>query len=307
MKKHWIPVLAVAFLAFNASAQSTEQQPRKTQSGQQQSRPASSSQQSKPQSGAQSSAAVSASASTSASANAGPASANLSSGTTLNAELVTSLDAHKCHPGQRVVAKTTRDVKEDGHVVLHKGTRLIGHVTEAEARTKANAESSLGIVFDEAVSKNGESVPFHAAIQALAQSQSQAAVGGDDLMGSADGMGSAGATGAGGSLGGGVLGGAGSAIGSTAGVAGGAAGGLGQDAGGTLRNTTSVAGSAAGSAHGLDAAGQLTSTSSGVFGLHGLELDSAASNATQGSVITSKRGSVHLSSGTQMLLRVTGQ
>jgi hypothetical protein len=303
MKKLWTPILAVAFLAFSASAQSTEQQPRKTQSGQQQSRPASSSQHSNPQSGAQ----ASASASASASANAGPASANLSSGTTLNAELVSSVDAHKCHPGQRVVAKTTRDVKEDGHVVLRKGTRLIGHVSEAEAKTKANAESSLGIVFDEAVMKGGQSVPFHAAIQALAQVQSQAAVGGDDLMGSGGGMGSAGAMGAGGSRGGGMLGGAGSAVGSATGVAGGAAGGLGQTAGGTLRSTSSVAGSAAGSARGLDAAGQLTSTSSGVFGLRGLELDSAASNATQGSVITSKQGSVHLSSGTQMLLRVTGQ
>lgn len=299
MKKLWIPVLAVAFLAFSVSAQSMEQQPRQTESCEQQSRPTSSSQQSNPQSGAQASA--SASVSTSASANAGPASANLSSGTTLNAELVTSLDAHKCHPGQRVVAKTTRDVKEDGHVVLRKGTRLIGHVTEAEAKTKDNAESSLGIVFDEADSRDGDSVPFHAAIQALAQAQSQAAVSGDDQVGSADAMG------AGGSRGGGMLGGAGSAVGSAAGVAGGAAGGLDQTAGGNLRSTTSVAGSAAGSARGLDAAGQLTSTSSGVFGLRGLELDSAASNATQGSVITSKQGSVHLSSGTQMLLRVTGQ
>jgi hypothetical protein len=221
--------------------------------------------------------------------------------------LDTSLDARKCHPGQRVVAKTTRDVKEDGQVVLHKGTQLIGHVTETEARTKANAESSLGIVFDEAVMKDGKSVPFHAAIQALAQAQSETAVGGDDLMSSSDAMGSAGALGAGGSRGGGMLGGAGSAVSSAGGVAGGAAGSLGQTAGGTLRSTSSVAGSATGSARGLDAAGQLTSTSSGVFGLRGLELSSAVSNATEGSVITSKQGSVHLSSGTQMLLRITGQ
>lgn len=306
MKRLWISVLAVAALGLVAGAQSPDQQTRKTQSGQQQSKQASSPQQSQPQSGVQGAAAVSASASASASANAGPASASLSSGTTVNADLATTLDARKCHPGQRVVAKTTRDVKQDGHVVLRRGTRLIGHVTEAEAKTKANAESSLGIVFDEAVMKNGQSVPFHAAIQALAEAQSAAVVGDNDLMSSGDAMGSAGAMGSGGSRGG-LVGGAGSAVGSTVGMAGGAAGNLGQTAGGAVRGTTSAAGSAAGATGGLDAAGQLTSTSSGVFGLQGLNLSSAASSATEGSVVTSKAGSVHLSNGTQMLLRVTGQ
>ena len=305
MRKGWISVFAVAAVALAAGAQSPEQT-RKTQSGQPQSRPTTSSQQNQKQNGAQSTASVSASASTSASANAGPASAGLSSGTTVNANLATTLDARKCHPGQRVVAKTTREVKQDGHLVLRKGTRLIGHVTEAQAKTKANAESSLGIVFDEAVMKNGQSVPFHAAIQALAEAQSAAMASDNDLMSSGDAMGSAGAMGSGGA-GGGLLGGAGSAVGSTAGMAGGAAGGLGQTAGGTLRGTSSAAGSAAGAAGGLNAAGQLASTSSGVFGLRGLELSSAASNATEGSVVSSKTGSVHLSSGTQMILRVTGQ
>ncbi|HEV2297877.1 MAG TPA: hypothetical protein VGR72_05105 [Candidatus Acidoferrales bacterium] len=304
MKKAWISVLSVAALALAAGAQSPDQ--RKMQSGQEQSKPATSSKQSQQQSGSQSTASVSASASTSASASAGQNSASLSSGTTVNADLATTLDARKCHPGQRVVAKTTHDVKQDGQVVLHKGTRLIGHVTEAEAKTKANAESSLGIVFDEAVMKDGQSVPFHAAIQALAEAQSMAAVGDDGLMSSGDAMGSAGAMGSGGSRGG-LIGGPGSAVGSTAGMAGGAAGGLDQTAGGALRSTSSVAGSAAGATGGLNAAGQLTSTSSGVFGMRGLNLNSAASNATEGSVVTSKGGSVHLSSGTQMLLRVTGQ
>ena len=305
MKRPWISLSAVAALALATGAQSSEQQTRKTQPGQQ-SRPTTSSQQNQQQNGAQSTASVSASASTSASANAGPATASLSSGTTVNADLATTLDARKCHPGQQVVAKTTRDVKQDGHMVLRKGTRLIGHVTEAQAKTRANAESSLGIVFDEAVMKNGQSVPFHAAIQALAEAQSAAMAGDDDLMASGDAMGSAGAMGSGGARGG-LVGGAGSAVGSTAGMAGGAAGGLGQTAGGTLRSTSSVAGSAAGAAGGLNAAGQLTSTSSGVFGLHGLDLSSAAGSATEGSVVSSKTGSVHLSSGTQMLLRVTGQ
>jgi hypothetical protein len=305
MNRLCISFLAASLLAFTAGAQSAEQQARKNPPSQQGQRSASSANQGQ-QSGTQGSAAVSASSSASASANAGPASAGLSSGTMVNADLVTALDARKVHPGQRVVARTTRDVKSDGHVILKRGTRLIGHVTEAQAKTKAQAQSSLGIVFDEAISKKGEAIPFHAAIQALAESQSAASLANDDLMSSGDAMGSAGAMGSTGSRGG-LLGGGGSAVGSTAGMAGGAVGGLRQTAGGTLRTTSSVASSAAGSVGGLDAAGELTSNSSGVFGLRGLNLDTSASNATEGSVITSSLGSVHLSSGTQMLLRVTGQ
>jgi len=55
------------------------------------------------------------------------------------------------------------------------------------------------------------------------------------------------------------------------------------------------------------ASGQLTSSSQGVIGLNGLQLNSAASNATQGSVITSAGKDVKLDSGTQMLLQVNQQ
>ena len=92
----------------------------------------------------------------------------LSSGTTLQAELAKSLDCKKAKPGDEVNAKLTQDVKEDGKVVLHKGSRLVGHVTEAQAKGKDNAESKLGIVFDKAVLKGGQEVAFNGAVQALA-------------------------------------------------------------------------------------------------------------------------------------------
>ncbi|PYU03506.1 MAG: hypothetical protein DMG33_16595 [Acidobacteria bacterium] len=44
------------------------------------------------------------------------------------------------------------------------------------------------------------------------------------------------------------------------------------------------------------------SNSRGVFGLNGLNLNTAASNSTQGSLITSTGKNVHLDSGTQLLL-----
>jgi hypothetical protein len=61
-------------------------------------------------------------------------------------------------------------------------------------------------------------------------------------------------------------------------------------------------GSTAGVGNGLSSS--LNSTSSGVVGLKGLSLATDASNATQGSVITSTGKSVHLDGGTQMMLRV---
>ena len=74
-------------------------------------------------------------------------------------------------------------------------------------------------------------------------------------------------------------------------------------AGGSL-NTVARSSGAVG---GLTSTGRLESNSSGVFGLEGLSLDSAASSATQGSMIVSSTKNVHLDSGTQLLLRTTGQ
>lgn len=309
MHKLCISLLATAALAVSASAQSSAQHNQQQNTSQQASRQSAQKNQSAQQ-GSQGGASASAASSASASANAGPASANLGDGTAVNADLLTTIDAGKVHPGQRVEARTTKDVKEGKRVIFHRGTRLIGHVTEAQAHTKANAESSVGIVFDQAIEK-GQTVPFHASIQALAaaQSMTEAGFGDDDMISS----GSAMAGGSGSAVGGGrgMLGGAGSAVGSTAGMAGGAAGSAGRTAGGTLQSTTSVAGSTAGSAsgnlRGLDAAGQLTSNSSGVFGMKGLNLSSSATDATEGSVITSVNRNVHLSSGTQMLLKVNSQ
>ena len=115
------------------------------------------------------------SASSSASANAGKNSADISEGTKIDATLASTLDAKKNKPGDRVEARTTQDIKEDGKVVLKKGTHLVGHVTQAKARASGQSQSQLGIVFDHAVLSNGQEVPFNATIQALAVAQSSAA------------------------------------------------------------------------------------------------------------------------------------
>ena len=246
----------------------------------------------------------SASGSSSTSASAGGNSASLAANTPLQANLLTTLDSKHNKPGDKVEAQTTRAVKKDGRVVLAKGTRLVGHVTQAQARDSANAESSLGVLFDNAVTKDGQQIPMHLAIQALATSTAEtsaAAGAGESAMMSDSGSAMAGAR----SSGGGLVRGVGGTAGAVGNTASGIAGGAGQTVNGSLGSTTGAAASAAkGGTHGLDAAGQLTSTSSGVFGLEGLNLSSTANNSTGASVVTSASRNVHLDSGTQMVLSV---
>ncbi len=247
--------------------------------------------------------------STSSSTAVGNNSASLASGTTVNAALTRSVDAKKNKQGDQVVARTTQDVKSGGKVVIPKGTKLLGHVTQAKARAKGQSESELSIVFDHALLKGGQEMPLHMTIQALAQAESTASgsLGGDDLSGMAGGSGSASGGGGASRSGGGLLGGATSTVGSTVGGVGNTAGGLGNTVGGTVNSTVNTTTSAAGGVGGVNAGGLLNSSTTGVIGLKGLSLNTAASNATQGSLIVSSTKNVHLDSGTRMLLRAEGQ
>jgi hypothetical protein len=245
-----------------------------------------------------------ASASTSASAENGQASGSLASGTAINATLSSPIDSKKCKPGDPVNAHSTEAVKSEGKTVIPKGAKLLGHVTQASARAKGESESSLGIVFDKAILKNGQEIPLNAGIQAIAAAQSSASAAGSDM----DTMGGMGASAAGSGMAGGrgALGGVTSTAGGAVGSVTNTAANVGGVAGGTVNSAANAGGSMAGASKGavggLNAAGQLTSNSQGVFGLNGLNLNAAGSNATEGSVITSAGKNVHLDSGTRMLL-----
>src|SRR5206468_2055316 len=156
-------------------------------------------------------------------------------------------------------------------MVIPKGSKLVGHVTEASARGNGETESALGIVFDKAILKNGEEIPLNVAIQALASAQGGPSMAGDEmdtmggLSGSAAGSGMAGGRGAIG----GVSSAAGGAVGTVT-TTGAAAGGAG---GGTVGGAASAGGSAAGAprraAGGRKAPGELTPNGQGVFGRKG--------------------------------------
>jgi len=247
----------------------------------------------------------SASAASAASAQNGQTNASLGSGAAINAELTAPVDSKKAKPGDSVNARTIEAAKSNGKTVIPKGSKLVGHVTQASARSKGDSESALGIVFDKAILKNGQEVPLNVGIQALASAQSAATANAGNDLSTAGGAGTYGG-GSGRTAGGGALGGVTSTTSGAAGTVTNTAASAGNTAGGTLNSTTrsatnTVVGSK-GAVGGLDAAGQLTSGSQGVFGLQGVNLSSATTGAAQGSLITSAGKNLHLDSGTQMLL-----
>jgi type F conjugative transfer system protein TrbI len=193
---------------------------------------------------------------------AAPNASPLPAGTTLQAELIKPVDARKNKPGAEVLATVTHDLKVNGSVVIPKGSRLVGHVTEVKARSKDPATSDVGIAFDRAVLKNGTEMSLALGIQAIGRSMPP---GESEL-----------------------------ASGATTVAPGGLLGGVG--------STTTGAASDVGS--GARSAG-LAPTSQGVVGLRGLSLSSHTSASSQGSVISSSTGNVHLDSGTEMILHVS--
>ena len=248
-------------------------------------------------------ASANASASSSGAAQTNGSNATIADGTAINAALSAPVDSKKAKPGDEVTARTTEAVKAQGKTVVPKGAKLVGHVTRASARGRGDAESALGIAFDKAILKNGQEVALNGSIQALASAETAANAAGDLDAISDVGAASGGrvASGGRGALGG-VTSTAGGAVGTVANTAGSATNAAGGAVDATARTTTGVAGSAGGAVGGLNAAGQFASNSRGVFGLNGLNLNAAAANSTEGSLITSGGKNVRLDSGTRMLV-----
>ena len=219
----------------------------------------------------------------------------LQAGSTVQAELTKPVDARKNKTGDEVVAKTTQDVKSNGQTVLPKGSKIVGHITEVQARDKAQQESHMAIAFEHAILKNGTQVPMVLTLQAIGSSQANAAAAMDDSE-------MAGSTLAGEDVSGMATA---SGSGTTRGVLGGAA----STSGRVVDTTGSAAGGTLHAAHSPSSgvAGGLNSTSHGVVGLRGLNLSSATTGtANAGSMISSSTSNVHLDSGTRMILTANG-
>lgn len=89
-------------------------------------------------------------------------------GATLVAELAKSIDTKKARTGDPVKAKIVQDVIANGQIVIHRGSKLLGHITEARAFNPETPPCVLGVVFDRVALKHGEELSLNAVLQALA-------------------------------------------------------------------------------------------------------------------------------------------
>lgn len=255
LKKHWIAALAAGLLSISAAAQASTGQ-------------------------------ANAGANQSAPASANETSNGLGSGTILQAELSKGLDAKKLKSDDPVEAKLTQDVKANGRVLLRRGSKLLGHVTDVQAKTKESAESRLGMVFDKAVLKGGEEMAFTGIVEAVAPPLQAPEIAGDPgSLSSAPPVGGA-PFGAGHSMGGPSASPA-PAVGSATTPVTNSAG-----ANGPPRNT------------GAAANGALTPASRGALGIDGVSLHEATIKGIQGTLLISSSHNVKLDGGTQLVLQV---
>jgi hypothetical protein len=88
-------------------------------------------------------------------------------GTIISAQLSKTVDVKKVKAGDKIEAKTAVDLLSDGEVVIPKGSKITGHISDVKARSKDSKESMVGIVFDQLSTKDGGELAIQAAIQAI--------------------------------------------------------------------------------------------------------------------------------------------
>lgn len=87
-----------------------------------------------------------------------PGVAQAPAGVSVNAELTKGIDVKKAKVGDLVNAKTTDAVKLADGTELPKGTKLVGKVTDARAKSGSDKTSHLAFSLDQAVTKDGHEV-----------------------------------------------------------------------------------------------------------------------------------------------------
>jgi hypothetical protein len=186
----------------------------------------------------------------------------LASGTSISAELQKTLDVNSARVGDQISLKTTQSIRQNGEVVVPKGSTLIGRVTEVQRRTKENAQSRIGMVFEKIEGKQ-ISMPLSATIVSITNVAAGASAS-DSLM-----------TNAGGSS---------QTTGSTSSTSGGGLlGGVTNTVGGLVGTTTQTVGTVANSG------GQTLGTTTGAVGrgLSGLQISASASGSASSSTTLS--------------------
>lgn len=207
-------------------------------------------------------------------------------GSVIPVQLTKTINAKKVKAGDEVQARVTQDMKAgNGQILLAKDTKVLGHITEDQPRTKEQKESHIGIAFDRVVMKNGEDTQLPMSIQAIigpsnspADNNANAGAGNSPTVPTSGGMSSGGT------------------MGRSPGMGNGAP---------TQTQTSPTTGSEWPTTPqpGANAQQPITGNTQGVVGISNLKLSTSA-NVTQGSLVSSDKSNVKLDSGTLMLLRV---
>ena len=211
------------------------------------------------------------------------AATSISSGTQISGELQSALDTKNARVGDQVVLKAASTIKQNGQVVVQKGSKLIGHVTAVQQRTKDNAASKVSVLFD-TLQQGGSSIPISGVITSVVQARGAAAAAVDDDMSlGSTGMASTRTTSSAGSSNGGLLGGVGNTVGGVVNTTTNTVGGVTNTAGQTLGSTTSAVGGT----------------------VRGLQISqSADASASGGSTLSLNGGNLKLDKGAMVNVRV---
>jgi len=197
---------------------------------------------------------------------AGPTEATIAPGSAISVELNSGIDSKKTKAGDSITAHTSEALRSaDDRLIIPKGAKVEGHVTQSTSRGKGGDESALGIQFDKAILKDGGEIPLNVIIRAMAGPVSFSA---PSDLGTTPNLGTT----------------------QTSPMRNAPPPTPQASTGGIERDASST------SSQPLDA------RSRGVIGLHGITLKAELANDRPASVVVSNGKSVHLDGGTQMVL-----
>lgn len=205
----------------------------------------------------------------------------LASGTSIDAQLQKTLDVKNAKIGDQVVLKTTQSIKQSGQVIVPKGSNLIGRVTEVQRRTKENAQTRIGMVFDR-IQGRELSMPLSATVVSITNAAAGVSAG-DSMM--TDVSGSSQST----------------ASASRSGSSGGLLGGVTNTVGGLVNTTSQTVGSV------TNTAGQTVGSTTNTVGrtLSGIQISTEASgSANSSTTLSSPNKNLRVEKGATFHLRV---
>jgi type IV secretory pathway VirB10-like protein len=91
-----------------------------------------------------------------------PEPATVEAGTVFSVEMLERLSSETSRTGDTFRARITRDVREDGRVVIPAGSEVVGEVIEAVPLRKVGGRAKLAVRFSDLVLPSGFSVPIDA-------------------------------------------------------------------------------------------------------------------------------------------------